>query len=414
MTAHGGLFGPTASLALLVQGFLLLLVVVTTGYQLASLLCAFLFARWRRAELAKPLPDDASLPGVTVLKPLCGAVPETYDNLANVCRLDYPQLQIVFGVADAADPAIAVVKRLKRDVPDVDIELVVSDRKIGANAKVSNLDNMQRRARYDVLVIADADIRAERSYLKRVVPYLDEPNAGLVTCAYRAVDGDTLAHKIEALFINTDFAPMVTVARKWERQSYAFGATICIRRAILDEIGGFSALADYLADDYQMGNRSVAQGYVSVLSPAVVETVLDLDRMREVFDHQLRWARTYRICRPGSYFASAITHTTLWATVYLLASGFSAWGWQVWAASVGTRIAIGGLIATRVFGVRGIWRRMWLVPFKDLFISFIFALAFLGNTVRWGGIEFEVTRDGRMRPLPEAEGSGVPVDGKLA
>ena len=392
----------------------LLLVVVTTGYQLASLVCAWLFARWRRNELAKPLPTGESLPGVSVLKPLCGAVPETYDNLANTCRLDYPRLQIIFGVADPADPVIAIVKRLRRDFPGVDIDLVVSDRSIGANAKVSNLDNMLQRAKHDVLVIADADIRADAGYLRRVVPYLDEPKAGLVTCAYRAVDGDTLAHRLEALFINTDFAPMVTVARKWERQSYAFGATICIRRHILDEIGGFAGIADHLADDYQIGNLAVARGYVSVLAPEIVETVLDLDRLKEVFDHQVRWARTYRICRPGSYFASVVTHSTLWATAYLLATRFSPLGWKVFAAAEGVRLLTGALIADRVFGVRAIWRRLWLVPLKDLFISAIFMLAFLGSTVRWGGVEFAVERDGRMRPLPEPDADGVPAPGKIA
>jgi ceramide glucosyltransferase len=386
----------------------LLLVVVSTGYQLASLVCAWLFARWRRSELARPLPDDAALPGVTLLKPLHGAVPDTYENLANACRLDYPRLQIVFGVADPSDPAVAIVKRLVREFPDVDIDLVVSDRRIGTNAKVSNLQNMLERARHDVLVIADADIRADAGYLRRVVPYLDEPNAGLVTCAYRAAFGDTLAHEIEALFINTDFAPMVTVARKWERQSYAFGATICIRRSVLDELGGFPAIADHLADDYQLGNMAVARGYVSVLAPAVVETVLDLDRLKEVFDHQLRWARTYRICRPGSYFASVLTHTTLWATVHLVATGLSTFGWQVLAAAAGTRMLVGGLIATRVFGVTHLWRRIWLVPFKDLFISTIFVLAYLGSTVRWSGTRFEVQRDGRMRALPE-EGAPEPA-----
>ncbi|HZR84988.1 MAG TPA: bacteriohopanetetrol glucosamine biosynthesis glycosyltransferase HpnI [Candidatus Binatia bacterium] len=395
-----------------IANVILLLVAVSTGYQLASVVCAWLFARWRGSELAKPLPDDAILPPVTILKPLCGAVPETYDNLANTCALDYPRLQIVFGVADAADPAIAIVKRLRRDFPEVDIELVVSDRRIGTNAKVSNLENMLQRAKHDVLVIADADIRADASYLKRVVPYLDEPNAGLVTCAYRAAFGTTLAHKLEALFINTDFAPMVTVARKWERQSYAFGATICIKRSVLEEIGGFTAIADHLADDYQMGNIAVGRGYVSVLAPVVVETVLDLDRLREVFDHQLRWARTYRICRPGSYLASMVTHTTLWATVYLLATRFA--GWEVFATAVGLRTVIGGMIASRVFGVQRIWRHVWLVPFKDLFISTIFVLAYLGDTVRWGGIEFEVARDGRMRPLPEEDAADVAAAGKPA
>jgi ceramide glucosyltransferase len=395
-----------------IELLLLALVVVSTGYQLASLVCAWLFHRWRTAELAKPLPDDATLPGVTMLKPLRGAVPETYDNLANACSLDYPRLQIVFGVSDPADPAIAIVNRLKRDFPAVDIDLVVSDRRIGANAKVSNLDNMLARAKHDVLVIADADIRAEADYLKRVVPYLDEPKAGLVTCAYRAVDGETLAHRIEASFINTDFAPMVTVARKWERQSYAFGATICIRRAVLEELGGFRAIADHLADDYQLGNMADARGYVSVLSPAVVETVLDLDRLKEVFDHQLRWARTYRVSRPWSYLASFVTHTTFWATVYLLATGFA--GWPVSAAAIGVRTLAGGLIASRVFGVRAIWRRLWLVPPKDLFISTIFMLAYAGDTVRWSGVDFEVQRDGRMRPVPDRAEEAVEAPGKPA
>jgi ceramide glucosyltransferase len=390
------------------------LAAIATGYQLASLVCAWLFARWRQEELAKPLPVDAVLPGVTILKPLCGAVPETYDNLANTCRLDYPHLQILFGVADPSDPAIAIVKRLEREFPDVDMELVVSDRRIGSNAKVSNLQNMLERAVHDVLVIADADIRGERDYLKRVVPYLDAPHAGLVTCAYRAVDGETLAHRIEALFVNTDFAPMVTVARKWERQSYAFGATICIRREVLEEIGGFPAIADHLADDYQIGNIAVGRGYVSVLAPVIVETMLDLESLGEVFAHQLRWARTYRICRPFSYFASVLTHTTLWATICLLASGFSTAGWRVFATAIGVRVAVGGLIASRVFGVPRILRRLPLVPFKDLFISTIWALAFLGNTVTWGGTRFAVEPDGRMRPLDEGDASAPEPAGRAA
>ncbi len=382
--------------------FLLVMVAVATGYQLFSLVCAAMFVRWQRREAAVPPPPADTLPGVTVLKPLCGAVPETYENLANTCRLDYPKLQIVFGVADAGDPVIAIVKRLKRDFPTVDIELVVSPEHIGSNAKVSNLHNMLQRAKHEVLVIADSDIRAPTDYLRRIVPLLDRPKAGLVTCMYRGSAGRTLAHRLEALFINTDFGPMVTVARQVEKMTYAFGATICIRRSVLEEIGGFAAIADHLADDYQIGNMAVERGYEVVLAPVVVETVLDLDRLHEVFQHQLRWARTYRTCRPRSYLATIVTHSTLWATLYLLASGASAWGLGVFATAVGVRVLAGGLIAHHVLGVRRIWRELWLVPAKDLFISAIWAAAFLGDRVRWGSTDYVVSPDGRMVDAEEA------------
>ncbi|MFM8413009.1 MAG: bacteriohopanetetrol glucosamine biosynthesis glycosyltransferase HpnI [Alphaproteobacteria bacterium] len=382
----------------MLRSALLALVAVSTAYHLASLLCAWSFARFRRRALAGPRAADAGLPPVSLLKPLRGVVPETEGNLASCLALDYPGLQVVFGVADPGDPVVEVVNRLRREHPGVDVELVVSDRRIGANAKVSNLDNMLRVARHDVIAIADADVRYEPDTLRLVVPGLDEPGAGLVTCAYRAAQSGSLPRRIEALFVNTDFAPMVAVARLVEKRSYAFGATIAIRLETLREIGGFRAIADHLADDYQLGQRVVALGKASVLSPAVVETVLDLDRFRDVVDHQLRWARTYRVCRPASYFATVATHATTWAVLYLVSSGFSPRALTVFAGAVGIRCAVGAAIARFAFGVRGILRDLWLVPAKDLFLSAIWALAFAGDTVRWGGAAFASDRDGRTRP----------------
>jgi len=170
---------------------------------------------------------------------------------------------------------------------------------------------------------------------------------------------------------------------------------------VFDALGGFPAIADHLADDYQIGNKAVAAGYESVLAPVIVETALDLDSLREVWAHQLRWARTYRICRPLSYLATIVTHTTLWATIYLLASGFSAQGLAVFAAAAGVRSAVGAWIADRALGVDRIWRWLPLIPIKDLVVSLIWGAAFVGNTVRWGGTEFEVQPDGRMVALGE-------------
>lgn len=391
----------------MLRDVLLGLLAVSSAYPVASLACALSFDRWRRRVLAAPARGDADLPPVSLLKPLRGAVPETFDTLASACRLDYPGLQIVFGVADAADPAVAVVRRLQAEFPGRDIELVVSDRRIGANAKVSNLANMLRRARHEVLVVSDADIRTEPDALRRVVPLLDEPGTGIVTCAYRAADGASLARQVEALCVNTDFAPMIAVARLVEARRYAFGALLCLRRATLEALGGFEAIADHLADDYELGRRAGARGLSCRLAPTIVETVPDLDRLPDVAAHQLRWARTCRVCRPASTFATVLTHTTLWATLFLFAQGLSATGWLGFGAAVGLRAAVAGIIAHRVLGVRATWRRLWLLPAKDLFVSAIWLSAFLGDTVRWGDATYRVSTDGRIRPVAAAHPRAV-------
>src|SRR5262249_51218014 len=181
--------------------------------------------------------------------------------LSTLCTQDYPAFQIVFGVADADDPAAAVVAELRRRYPAVDMHLVVDGRIYGTNHKISNLHNMYRAAKHDLLVIADSDIRVPPDYLRRLAAQLSEPGVGIVTCPYRAVTTRGLPTLMESLFINTDFTPSVLVARLVEERRYAFGATIALRRSVLDEIGGFLPLANLLADDYYLGNRGADRGY---------------------------------------------------------------------------------------------------------------------------------------------------------
>jgi len=340
--------------------------------------------------------DDSRLPAVTILKPLKGLDADLYENLSSFCLQDYPRFQIVFGVADPDDPAVAVVRRLQATYPDVPIDLVVDGRIYGTNYKICNLHNMYRLAQHEVIVIADSDIRVRSDYLRRIVRPLDDPEVGLVTCLYRAVNTGGLPTLIETLFINTDFAPMVLVARLVEKPSYAFGATMALRRSMLDEIGGFLPLANYLADDYHLGHRVSARGYRLALSDLVVETVLAVGSWRRLYDHQLRWARTYRNCRPGGYFGSIFTHGVTWATVALWYTDFSPWACAAAAALYGTRMAVAAAIAGRYLGAPLRWFEVVLVPLKDLFVSAVWAVCFLGDTVRWSGNEFRVLPDGQM------------------
>ncbi len=291
------------------------------------------------------------------------------------------------------------MRRLQRDFPHVALSLVIDSRVYGTNYKVSNLHNMYRHAKHDVIVLADSDIRVGPEYLTHVVEPLRNKKVGVSTCLYRAVNTGGLPTLIESLFINTDFGNLVMLARKVEKASYAFGATIAMRREVLEEIGGFLPIANLLADDYEIGYRAFQRGYVNELSTEVVDTVLSVGSWRRLFDHQVRWARTYRVNRPGGYFGSLLTHGTFWALLNVIFHGFSPL----------SCLASGLLLVLRyVAAARMAWvhlktshslAEMALVAPKDLFVTAVWFAAFGGNTVVWSGHRFEVNRGGEMLDL---------------
>ncbi|MGH3583943.1 MAG: bacteriohopanetetrol glucosamine biosynthesis glycosyltransferase HpnI [Candidatus Binatia bacterium] len=350
----------------------------------------------------RPLANPGYQPTVSVLKPLKGLDIGLYDNLSTLCRQSYPTFQLLFGVADSHDPAAAVVRRLQRDYPHLDIELVVDARIHGANYKVSNLHNMYQHARHEVIVLADSDIRVGPDYLTRVVQPLHDPQVGLSTCIYRAINTGGLPTLIESLFINTDFAALVMLARKVETSTYAFGATIAMRRDVLDRIGGFLPIANVLADDYELGNRIAKLGYRLELSPEVVDTVLAIGSWRRLYDHQVRWARTYRVNRPGGYFGSILTHGTFWAVVNVLYNGFSPLSCLASGALIALRYHVAARMAWQHLQTNASGWQLLLVGPKDLFLTFVWFAAFAGNTVVWSGRQFQVQRSGEMVDLTDA------------
>lgn len=383
------------SMALITQ----LLLAVGMGASVVFYLIGY-YEAWRFFRTGSRSPGRAESttpgPGITVLKPLKGLDAELYANLASFCEQDYSTFQIIFGVADADDPAVAIVHQLRKAYPRVDITLIIDRRVYGTNYKVSNLHNMYRAAKHDLVLIADSDIRVGPEYLRRIAAELQDPEVGLVTCLYRAVNTGGLPTLVETLFINTDFVPMVMVARVVEKPTYAFGASMALRRKTLDEIGGFLTLANHLADDYHLGHRIAERGYRLALSSMVVETVLAVGTWRRLLEHQLRWARTYRNCRPFGYFASILTHGTLWATLNVLYNHFSPLACSVAVLAYALRIGTASGLSNRRLGARMTAAEALLVPVKDLFVSAVWALCFLGETVHWSGHEFRVMKDGRM------------------
>jgi ceramide glucosyltransferase len=222
---------------------------LTTGSMIYTLVASWVV----RSRPRGAPPSSSGAPPVTVLKPLCGAEPETYAYLRSFVEQDYPEFQVVFGVAEANDPVMRIVERLRAEFPERDLHLVVNRRLHGSSRKVSNLINMTALARHEFFVISDSDVRVDRDYLARIVVRLLEPGVGVVTCPYRGIQRRGLWSLLGSQFINEWFIPSVRVAALGGSRSFVSGSTIAIRREVLSRVGGFPAIAKQLADDYRLG-----------------------------------------------------------------------------------------------------------------------------------------------------------------
>ena len=378
---------------------LLGLTTVSAVYWLAALIAARGFGRLR-------VPSTEFHPPVTVLKPLCGADQYLYENLRSFCEQNYPGFQVIFGVRASDDPAIRVVRRLIREFPDRDLTLVISDRLVGANLKVSNLANLYQHAKYRTLVLSDSDIRVGPDYLRMVVAPLEDRRVGLVTCLYKGVATDGIWSTLGAMFINEWFFPSALVATRLETLRYGFGATLACRKEMIEAIGGFESLAGYLADDYMLGRLLTSRGFSIVLSPYVVETVVVERQFTTLFFHELRWTRTFRTARPLGYLLSVVTYGLPLSLLLLVASRFAGVAVIAFIGHLVLRL-INGVVVRRVLRAPGQWSVMWLVPMRDALSFTLWILSFVGRSVRWNGHRFRVHRDGTFRLIREPGAGAV-------
>ena len=365
------------------------------AYYAACLVSASSFLRNGERRVAK---NSAALlmPPVSILKPLKGVDPRLYEALRTHCLLDYPQCEIIFGVNDANDSALEVVQRLKKEFPDKAIEVVVCERSLGTNIKVSNLAQMLPAARYEYLIVNDGDISVPPDYLARVMAPLSESNVGVVTCLYRGVAAPTLGARLESLSISTDFCPGVLVARWLERGlRFGLGSTLAFRRRDLEAIGGFESFVDYLADDYELAKRIAALKLQIHLSEVVVQTFLPPYSVSEFVKHQLRWARGIRHCRPGGYAGLIFTFGVPWALLALAFSSAAAWAWQLLVITLLSRLAVAVMVGKKVLRDDQVAGLLWLVPVRDMFALFIWISSFTGRTVAWRGDSFYL-KDGKL------------------
>jgi ceramide glucosyltransferase len=364
-------------------------VLPATAYGVITLVCA-------RSFFNRRSPREFH-PAVTVLKPVKGLDAESRANFESFFRQDYPAaFQIVFAVASADDPAVPVIQEVIAAHPSVDAELVVDPAIHGPNYKVCNLMNAFPKAKHDVVIVCDSDIRVGPEYLRRVCAPFADPAVGLVTSLYRSSGVPNSAAALEALGFTTEMVPNVMAALKLEGLSFALGASMAVRREALEKIGGFAALVDYLADDYQLGNKVHRAGYRLELSPYWVESVMKPETLSGILSRQLRWARTMRVSRPSGWFASVVTQPFPGALLALLLGGFGSAGWSAATLLYVVRFSVSTIFSRTYVGDNLLPARLWLLPLRDALSFPTWLLSFLGNRVQWRGHQFRLLPGGKI------------------
>lgn len=371
-----------------------IVVLPATAYSLLTLWCGMKFFAGNKRQTTGPAA------GVTILKPVKGMEEGSYDNFASFCCQAYgAPLQLIFAVAAADDPVIPVIQKLQADFPHVDIGLNINPTIHGPNYKVSNLINAFPQAKHDLIIICDSDIRVEATFLSSVTRHFSDPQIGLVTSPYRSsiVHGTVTA--LEALAFTSEMIPNVLTALRLEGLSFALGASMAVRRQALQDIGGLPSLVNYLADDYQLGNKIHLAGWKLALDDQLVESMMKPERLRELLARQLRWARTMRVSRPGGYLASGITLPGL-AVILALLPAQPLHSLAAITLLYLVRLSVSTCFSRNWTGDRLLPRWAWLLPLRDLLATATWLLAFLGNRVTWRGHRFTISPDGTMLSAP--------------
>ena len=376
-------------MALISMAFGWLLAVLALGGAGYAVMAALAAARFMRAPKGGHHTDAP----VTILKPLYLGEPRLKENLESFFGQDFnAPVQIVFGVHDNADPAIAVVEALQAKYPGFDTKIVADPALYGANAKVSNLINMLPAAKHDILVLSDSDIRVPPNWLSEVTGALARPGVGAVTCLYKGeVGAKGLWPVLAAMGTSYDFLPNVVTGVSLGLAEPCMGSTIALTRDVLNRIGGFAAFANYLADDYEMG-RAVRRLGLGLAIPALaVSHSASETSLKELFQHELRWLRTIRRINPAGHAGSIITFAFPLALMAAILLDFRPSALAVAAIALGARLILKYRM-DRIFGIKA--GPFWLLPVRDLISFAVFVASLWGETVHWRGVRLSVEPDG--------------------
>jgi ceramide glucosyltransferase len=392
------LFAMIAAARMEWRALVLLLAVAPLVYYVAAILAAL---RFFRRERPRVLPNYA--PPVSLLKPVRGVDFGSYENFVSFCRQDYPEYEILFAVNEESNPAVPLIRKLAQEFPLRGIRLFFGAEQVGANRKVNNQIFLEREARYEILVLTDGDVRVRPEYLREVVAPFAEAKVGAVTSFYRGIAERSLGAELEAIGASSDFFAGVLVAEWMEGMTFALGASIVTTKAWLRRIGGFEAMANSHSDDYELGHNIAKAGGEVLLSRETVWTMYPRQSARGFWEHQVRWARTVRLCRPMSYLGLIFTQGLAWALLAALVAPVQWIGAAYLAAYLVLRLAMAWTVGVWGVGDEVLRRKIWLVPLRDAIYFAVWLASFLSTRITWGGEEYKMEKGQMVRA--GAEGS---------
>src|SRR5579862_8710132 len=362
---------------------LLLVLCGALVYSLLSIIAAMRYLAVRPAVLQ-------SAEAISILKPLSGLDLDLESNLRTFFEQEYAAFEILFAVRSTSDPAAPVVERLRQEYSKVPTRLLITGEPPYANAKVYSLEQMLQAAANDLVVMSDSDIRVTPDMLRKVAAEFQDKHLGVATCPYRAVSGQSFWSRLEATGMNTDFWGSALVARMLEGMRFAVGPTIVVRRRVLDSIGGFARLKNFLAEDFVLGKFAAESGQGVILSSYVIEHHIGSATLKENIAHRLRWMRSTRRSRPAGYVGQLFTMPLPLALI--LCAIAPAW-WPVLPFTVAVRALAAYAVSWKVLQARLNWL---LVPIEDMVNFCFWIMGCFGNTILWRGRRYRLDSEGRF------------------
>ncbi len=366
------------------------------GGSIYSVLCVLAVWRFRTRKRSPSGYSFSHWPSVTILKPMCGLEKDQKVGLRSACLQDYPEYQVLFSVQDPMDPVVPLLKEVQEEFGPDRVSVVTENLQIGPNRKVNNLLGALPHARHEVLVMSDSDVRLEPDYLKTIIAPLSDPEVGCVCTLYRATTATRWFEKMELLTLNADFVPNLIFAHVTGASKFCLGSSLALRRASLEAMGGLESLADFLAEDYEIGRRLWTSGRRVAIVPYFSEMVVNLKDPLEWWRHQVTWDQKTRAARPVGFFFTILTRSVPFALLLLCLRFGDVVGWTLLGGVLAIRLATAGLIMGWGIRDREGFRSLGLLPFRDLAAFVSWFLAFTKRTVFWRGTTFNLTRKGRL------------------
>ena len=334
-------------------------------------------------------------PPVTVLKPVRGLEKNLKSQLMTICLQNYPNYQVIYSVQDPQDAALPIIQEIQDEIGSDRVSIVISNIEAGANGKVNNLLGAIEKANHEIIIISDSDTYLQPDYLENIVAPLSNPNVGCVCTLFKGAQADQWFEKMELLTINADFMPSVIFATVTGASNACLGPSLAISRSTLKEIGGLQSLADYLVEDYEIGRRVWTSGKKMLILPYVIDTVIDLENWHHWWNHQVYWDQNTYLARPAPFIATILIRAIPFALFFAILRMGDPLGLFVLAGTVAIRILTAAITLKKLHDTEGL-KSLYLLPFRDIFGFVFWLLAFTKRTVVWRGIEFRLTKNGKM------------------